>query len=94
MPVYVYRIVRPASDARPEETFELRQSINDPPLTAHPQTGEPVERVLMPPAIASNKLGNASINSSGLTKYVKTSDGTYERQAGSGGPKVINPHEM
>lgn len=94
MPIYVYRVVRPASDARPEETFELRQSINDPPLAAHPQTGEAVERVLFAPAIASNKLGNATIASTGLTKYVKTSDGSYERQAGSGGPKVINPHEM
>ena len=45
MPTYTYRIVDPAPRAG-ERTFELRQSINDPPLTAHPDTGEPVERVI------------------------------------------------
>lgn len=45
------------------------------------------------PNIYSDKLGNAAISGSGLTKYVKTSDGTYERQAGGAGPKMINPHD-
>lgn len=92
MPVYVYRVIKQDPNA-PEETFELRQQMSDPPLTHHPDTGEPVERVICPPNIASDKLGNATIASSGLTKYVKTSDGTYERQAGSGGPKILNPHD-
>jgi predicted nucleic acid-binding Zn ribbon protein len=94
MPLYVYRIIRAPDDSRAEETFEIRQSMNDPPLTKHPETGEPVERVLMPPNISSSKLGNASLNSAGFTKYVKTSDGSYERQAGSSGPKVINPNDL
>lgn len=104
MPVYVYRVVKPAppngippADAQPagepEVTFEVRQLMSDPPLTVHPTTGEPVERILFAPAIASNKLGNAHINSTGLTKYVRTSDGSYERQAGSGGSKIINPND-
>ena len=46
------------------------------------------------PNIAASKLGNASLNSAGLTKYVKTSDGSYERQAGSMGPKIVNPNEL
>jgi len=91
MPVYVYRVLSPAKDA-PEETFEVRQLMSDPPLTRHPITGQPVERVLCPPNITTDRLGNASIASTGLTKYVKTSDGSYERQAGSQGPKIINPH--
>ena len=94
MPVYVYRVIRDASDPGPEETFEIRQLMSDAPLTKHPRTGEPVERVLCPPNISSSKLGNASLNSAGFTKYVKTSDGSYERQAGNAGPKVINPNEL
>lgn len=46
MPVYVYRVVR---EAGPDEVFELRQSIHDSPLTRHPTTGEPVERVILAP---------------------------------------------
>ncbi len=92
MPVYVYRLLNQPEGA-PERTFELRQLMSDPPLSHHPATGEPVERVLCPPNIASDKLGNAAINATGLTKYVKTSDGTYERQAGSKGPKIFNPHQ-
>lgn len=91
MPVYVYRIIQP--DNSPERTFEIRQLMSDPPLTKHPETGEPVERVITAPNISSDKLGNASIAGSGMTKYVKTSDGTYERQAGGGGPKILNPHD-
>jgi predicted nucleic acid-binding Zn ribbon protein len=94
MPLYVYRVIRKANDSRGEETFEVRQQMSDPPLTKHPETGEPVERVLMPPNISVNKLGNASLSSAGLTKYVKTSDGSYERQAGNVGPKVINPNDL
>jgi hypothetical protein len=94
MPLYVYRIIRKSGDPRVEETFEIRQAMSDPPLKKHPETGEPVERVLMPPNISSSKLGNASLNSVGMTKYVKTSDGSYERQAGNAGPKIINPHDL
>ena len=92
MPVYVYRIIQDDKNA-PEQTFEIRQLMSEPPLTRHPDTGQPVERVICPPNIYSDKLGNASIAGSGLTKYVKTSDGTYERQAGGAGPKMINPHD-
>ena len=45
MPVYVYEII-PQSDAEQSETFELRQSMSEPGLTTHPETGAPVRRVL------------------------------------------------
>jgi hypothetical protein len=45
MPTYVYETV-PASAGETPERFELRQSINDAPLTEHPKTREPVRRVL------------------------------------------------
>jgi predicted nucleic acid-binding Zn ribbon protein len=102
MPLYVYRVIRPksgtdrrdASAAAQEETFEVRQSIHDPALTKHPETGEPVERVICAPAIASSKMGNAALSSAGFTKYSRRSDGTYEREAGSGGPKHVDPQKF
>lgn len=41
MPTYVYETV-----GRSKRTFEVRQSMNDKALTKHPQTGEPVRRVI------------------------------------------------
>ncbi|MCB9496110.1 MAG: zinc ribbon domain-containing protein [Fibrobacteria bacterium] len=55
MPTYVYRLTDlPEED--PNGMFEVRQSIHDAPLTHHPETGAPVERVLCAPAL----LGGAS----------------------------------
>ena len=92
MPTYVYRVVRPAGSPgdEPEETFEVMQRMSDPPLTRHPETGEPVERVICPPQIGKGAQTNRQIGAAGFTKYKKTSDGKYERQAGSG-PKIIDP---
>jgi predicted nucleic acid-binding Zn ribbon protein len=97
MPLYVYRVIRSKSAAKSDETdetFEVRQSIHDPPLTKHPETGEPVERVICAPNISVGKLGNAALNSAGFTKYTRRSDGTYEREAGSGGPKHVDPQKF
>jgi predicted nucleic acid-binding Zn ribbon protein len=93
MPVYIYRVVKPLGQASGGggETFEVHQSIHDPPLTHHPETGEPVERVLCPPTIGKGAMSNSDLASAGFTKYKRTADGTYERQAGRGGPKHIDP---
>ena len=91
MPIYVYRVIQEDPQA-PEEIFEIRQSIHDVALTAHPETGRPVERVILPPQIAS-PTGNSDIAAAGFTKYKRTSDGTYERQAGGGGPARVNPRD-
>ena len=45
MPTYLYETV----PAAPDETvarFEVKQSFSDAPLTAHPETGAPVRRVI------------------------------------------------
>jgi predicted nucleic acid-binding Zn ribbon protein len=87
MPVYVYQVVREGTEdsARESaETFEVRQSIHDPPLTRHPVTGEPVRRVPCVPTIAKGAPSNSELANAGFTKLVKTSDGTYEKQAGPG----------
>ena len=41
MPTYIYETISPTP-----ERFEVRQGFNDPVLTAHPETGAPVRRVI------------------------------------------------
>jgi predicted nucleic acid-binding Zn ribbon protein len=41
MPTYIYETISPTP-----ERFEVRQGFDDPVLTAHPRTGEPVRRVI------------------------------------------------
>jgi predicted nucleic acid-binding Zn ribbon protein len=44
MTTYVYQTI--PTDGCAPQTFEFRQSIKDAPLTHHPQTGEPIRRVI------------------------------------------------
>ena len=46
MPTYVYETVPHRTEGSPER-FEYRQSMNDAALTQHPETGEPVRRVIV-----------------------------------------------
>lgn len=91
MPTYVYEVIR--DDGQPGDRFEVEQRMMDDPLTVHPETGEPVRRVILPPAIGGrNSLANADraiqdngkLEKLGFTKYVKSSDGTYEKACGKG----------
>jgi hypothetical protein len=45
MPTYVYETIPSYPDLAPTR-FQLRQGMNDAPLTAHPETGDPVRRVI------------------------------------------------
>ena len=45
MPVYASETI-PRSDADVPHAFDLRQSMTEPSLTVHPDTGVPVRRVL------------------------------------------------
>lgn len=46
MAVFVYVVIKP--DGSRGETLEIEQSIDDAPLTQHPLTGEPLQRVHTP----------------------------------------------
>ena len=46
MPVYVYRNLTTG------ETFEVQQSISESAWTEHPETGDPVKRIVQPVGIA------------------------------------------
>ena len=84
MPTYVYQVI--TDDDTPEgaggegEIFEVFQKMSDDPLTEHPETGEPVQRIPAPPLIAGkwSELGkdggmmsNKNIDRLGFTKYEK-----------------------
>jgi putative FmdB family regulatory protein len=46
VPLYVYKNLATG------ETFEIEQSMADDALTAHPETGDPVKRIIQPVGIA------------------------------------------
>ena len=96
MPMYVYEVVR--EDGEPGERFELLQRITEDALTVHPESGEPVRRVISAPAILGSfsdlamhrsVSDDSKLEKQGFTKYVKAGDGFYEKRAGRG-PKVIH----
>ncbi len=45
MAIYVYETI-PAGEGQPVRTYEIRQSMKDAALTKHPETGEPIRRVI------------------------------------------------
>lgn len=55
MPTYVYETV--TKDGSSGKRFEIAQSIKDAPLDRHPETGEPVRRVVTLPMVLGTALG-------------------------------------
>ena len=98
MPTYVYQVIN--EDGSEGETFEAFQKMSDPPLTEHPETGEPVRRVIQAPNIAGKwsesgtkkMLSDSNLDRLGFTKYQKTGQGQYEKRAGTG-PQSIDANE-
>ena len=45
MPTYIYKKKKKKKGQKPKR-FEVVQKMKDKPLTKHPKTGEPVERVI------------------------------------------------
>lgn len=58
MPTYEYETL--PSDGRPPVRFEIQQRMADPPLETHPETGEPVQRVMSAPFVATGARATAS----------------------------------
>ena len=46
MTTYVYETIT-GNTRKPAKRYEIRQSMKDSPLTVHPETGEPIRRVIM-----------------------------------------------
>ena len=45
MAIYTYETI-PGTADEPVRTYEIRQSMKDSALTRHPETGEPIRRVI------------------------------------------------
>ena len=58
MPTYVYEIT-PDNPSQPSDTFEYKQGMNDKPISVHPETGQPVRRV-----VTGGFILNSSVNDS------------------------------
>lgn len=95
MPTYVYAILN--ADGSDGPTFEVVQRMSEAPLTKHPETGQPVRRVIQPPIIpgewsdhsTKQKLSDKNLDRLGFTKYQRSGDGVYEKKAGRG-PNAIS----
>ncbi|WOO40967.1 hypothetical protein [Rubellicoccus peritrichatus] len=100
MPVYVYEVI--LEDGSGGQVFEIEQSMKDPALETHPQTGEPVRRVYQPPNLGTrytpgstkSKLETKNVEKAGFTKYEKDKlTGKYHKTAGQDkrAPDVLQP---
>jgi putative FmdB family regulatory protein len=95
MPIYEYEHRKKPKKSCPHGAgrFELFQKISDEALTACPECGGAVERVVSAPSVhgsgsSGQTLSNKNLAEKGFTKYVKAGDGYYEKKAGKG-PDVI-----
>jgi predicted nucleic acid-binding Zn ribbon protein len=96
VPIYVYETV--PGEGKVPTCFEVIQRMSDPALTEHPETGEPVRRIIMAPALSlkhsaareRDLLSDANLSRHGFSRYERAGDGTYARTAGSEGPRRIS----
>lgn len=90
MPTYDYAVIKP--DGTLGESFEVFQSMSAPPLEKHPETGEPVKRLVSAPGLAlkhsdandKSKMSDSNLDRLGFTKYQRSGDNTWDKTAGNG----------
>ena len=89
MPLYDYA-PRSGKCKQCKGRFEVVQRVSEPKLKRCPACRKPVERVISAVAVHGKfSMSPSKLNDLGMTKYVKTSDGSYQRTVGRGGPKMI-----
>lgn len=100
LPLYQYQVI---NDQKIEEFFEVEQKINEPPLTTHPITREPVKRILTAASLSlthstqseKKSLSFKNLHKNGFTQYEKdSSSGDYYRTVGNQGPEKISSDEI
>ena len=81
MPTYVYRGLQTGT------TFEVQQRITEDALTSHPETGEPVVRVIQPVGIAFKGSGfyrnDSRASGSGGSRSESKPEGSSESKSES-----------
>lgn len=94
MPIYLYEVIESG------ERFEIMQNMNEDRLSHHPETGEPVRQVFLPPGIGAKHtagrekalLDNKRVEKAGFTKYERDKvTGQYNKVAGKQGPDQLTP---
>lgn len=92
MPIYEYVASTPRSCSTCSAGFERLQKLADAPLSACPDCGAPVHRVLSAPQVVAGQghvLRESHIAKHGFTQYRRVGKGTYEKTAGKG-PDTIS----
>ncbi|WP_088252707.1 FmdB family zinc ribbon protein [Fimbriiglobus ruber] len=97
MPIYIYEVVLP--DGTGGEQFETLQRMSEPVLTVHPESGEPVRRVIGVPnapktwtdSQAKTMTSDRNLDRMGFTKYVRSGNGKYEKKFGKGPDAIKKP---
>jgi putative FmdB family regulatory protein len=92
MPVYVYQGLNTG------QTFSLEQRISEAALTHHPETGEPVKRLIGKPAIAfkgsgfyANDSKGGSSNTSSEAKSESKTETSSDSSSTSSSPSESKP---
>ncbi|MDR1497473.1 MAG: zinc ribbon domain-containing protein [Puniceicoccales bacterium] len=90
MPVYAYQLIN--ADGSDGAVFEIEQHADDPPLAAHPLTGQAARRVYLAPHLAGayhERKVNAHLKDGehlaklGFTRYERDKiSGEYHKTAG------------
>ena len=73
MPIYVYEVIN--DDGSEGEQFELFQSMSEPALSKHPETGKPIRRVFQPPAIGGKGTDGVMTGGAATTLNARGFDG-------------------
>ena len=89
MPLYDYAPISGRCD-KCGGRFDAYQKLSDEKLTHCPTCNQPCERVISAVALGGKySTSDAKVKQLGMTKYVKSQDGVYERTVGTEGPEVI-----
>jgi hypothetical protein len=97
MPIYVYEL--DIDDDSQQERFEFFQKMSDRPFTRHPETGQPIRRVITAPYVPTayrpqstdQALSDKNLDRLGFTKYVRKDGGGYEKRTGPGPENLSEP---
>ncbi|MBW1794355.1 MAG: zinc ribbon domain-containing protein [Deltaproteobacteria bacterium] len=88
MPIYEYCHVK--ESCQRGKIFEVSRSVHDNPLTACPDCGKPVRKLISRTNISTPKT-NSELRDMGFTKLVRRDDGVYENvTARDGESKVMH----
>jgi putative FmdB family regulatory protein len=88
MPIYEYEATDPANACdQCARGLEVLAKLSDPELTACPNCGHPVRRIISVASIAAggaHLMQESHFSKRGFTQYKKAGGGVYEKTAGDG----------